>query len=76
MPCPNMGDYEGRTGLSPLAAYPSTMEYEANKGNLYPRHHVYAINYYYSVHARVIRIYQGPSTRVSITRTDDEPARI
>ena len=25
---PNMGDYKGRTGLSPPAAYPSTMERE------------------------------------------------
>ena len=25
-PYPNMGDYEGRIGLSPPAAYPSTVE--------------------------------------------------
>ena len=31
---PNMGGYEGRTGLSPPAAYPSTGGYEANKGSL------------------------------------------
>ena len=30
----NMGDYKGRTGLSPLAAYPSTMGHEANEGSL------------------------------------------
>ena len=71
-----MGDYEGRTGLSPPVAYPSTMEYEANEGSLKPRHHVYAINYYSSTHARVIRLYQGPSTRVSVMRTNDEPTRI
>ena len=33
-PYPNVGDYEGRTGLSPPAAYPSTGGYEANKGSL------------------------------------------
>ena len=33
-PYPNMGDYKGRTGLSPPAAYPSTVEYEANEGSL------------------------------------------
>jgi hypothetical protein len=31
---PNVGDYKGQTGLSPLAAYPSTMEYEANESSL------------------------------------------
>jgi hypothetical protein len=30
----DMGDYEGRIGLSPPTAYPTTMEYEANKGSL------------------------------------------
>jgi hypothetical protein len=72
----DMGDYKGRTGLSPPVVYPSTIGYEANEGSLKPRHHVYAIDYYSSVHARVIHLYQGPSTRVSITRTDDEHARI
>jgi hypothetical protein len=33
-PYPNVGDYRGRTGLSPPAAYPSTMGYEANEGSL------------------------------------------
>jgi hypothetical protein len=46
---PNMGDYKGWTGLSPPAAYSSTVEYEANEGSLLPRHHVYAIDYYSSV---------------------------
>ena len=32
-PYPNVGDYKGRTGLSPPAAYPSTGGYEANEGN-------------------------------------------
>ena len=45
----NLGDYEGRTGLSPPCAYPSTEGYEANKGSLQPRHHVYAIDYYSSI---------------------------
>jgi len=44
-----MGDYEGRTGLSPPAAYPSTVGNEANKGNFELRHRVYAIGYYSSV---------------------------
>ena len=30
----DVGDYEGWIGLSPPAAYPSTMEYEANEGSL------------------------------------------
>ena len=33
-PYPNVGDYKGRTEQSPPAAYLSTREYEANKGNL------------------------------------------
>ena len=32
-PNPNVGDYKGRTELSPLAAYPSTMGNEANESN-------------------------------------------
>ena len=55
----DVGEYKGWTGLSPPTAYPSTMEYEANEGNLQPRHHIYAIDYYSSVR-RVIRLYQGP----------------
>jgi hypothetical protein len=34
MPYPDMGGYKGWIGLSPLAAYPLTMEYEANEGSL------------------------------------------
>jgi hypothetical protein len=30
----DVGDFEGWTGLSPLAACPSTVEYEANEGSL------------------------------------------
>jgi hypothetical protein len=30
----DVGDYKGWTGLSPPVVYPSTMEYEANKGSL------------------------------------------
>jgi hypothetical protein len=52
------------------------MGYEANEGSLKPRNHIYAINYYSSVHARVIYLYQGPFTRVYVTRTDNEPTRI
>ena len=55
----NVGDYKGRTWLSPPTAYPSTMGHEANKGSLSPTHHVYAIDYYSSM-IRVIRLYQGP----------------
>jgi hypothetical protein len=33
-PNPNVGDYKGRIGLSPPAAYPSTMGHEANEGSL------------------------------------------
>ena len=74
MPNPNVGDYKGRTGLSPPAAYTSTMGNEANEGSLQPRHHIYAIDYYSSALVRVIRLYQGPSTRASAMGTDDEPA--
>ena len=31
---PNVEDYMGRTGLSPPTAYRSTMENEANEGNV------------------------------------------
>jgi hypothetical protein len=33
MPYPNVGDYKGQKGLSPPAAYPTTMEYKANEGS-------------------------------------------
>ena len=33
-PYPNVRDYEGQTRLSPPTAYPSTVGYEANKGNM------------------------------------------
>ena len=37
----------GRTGLSPPADYPTMpAELETNKGNLRPRHHAYAFDYY------------------------------
>ena len=70
----DVGDYKGRTGLSPPTVYPSIVEYEANEGNLQPRHHVYAIDYSSIVIARVIRFYPGPSTRASTIGMDDEPA--
>jgi hypothetical protein len=35
---------------------------------------IYDKTYYSSMHVRVIRLYQGPSTRASATGTDDEPA--
>ena len=69
---PNLEDYKGRIGLSPPAAYPSTMEYEANEGSLQPRHHVYAINYYSSINQGYPSL-SGPFTRVFVTRTNDEP---
>ena len=34
MPYPVVADYKRWIGLSPPTAYPSTMEYEANKGSL------------------------------------------
>ena len=72
-PYPNVGDYKGRTGLSPLVAYPSTVEFEANEGSLYSRHHVYAIDYYSSIDQSYSSSL-GPSIRVSIMGMDDEPA--
>ena len=71
---PNVEDYEGWTGLSPPAAYPSTVEYKANECSLYPRHQAYAIDYYSSALTRVIRLYQGPSTRAFAARANDDPA--
>ena len=55
-------------------AYPSTMEYEANKGSLQPRHHIYAIDYYSSALTRVIILYHGPCTRAFTARANDDPA--
>jgi hypothetical protein len=48
-PYPNVEELEGWTELSPPAAYPSTMEHEANEGNFELKHHVYAIGYNSSV---------------------------
>ena len=70
----DMGEYKGQTGLSPPTAYPSTVGNKVNEDSSYPRQHVYTIGYYSSVHARVIRLYQSPSTRASTMGTDDEPA--
>jgi hypothetical protein len=36
---PNIGDYKGRTGLSPLAAYPSTGGTVISEGSYAPEHH-------------------------------------
>jgi hypothetical protein len=48
MPNPNVGDYKGWTGLSPPVTYPDRpWGRVANKGNFKPRHHVYAIDYYF-----------------------------
>ena len=47
--CTNHTDclHSGRTGMSPPAVYPTIpAEYETNKGNLRPRHHAYAFDYY------------------------------
>jgi hypothetical protein len=33
-PYPNVRDYKERTGLSPAAAYPSTVEYKINEGSI------------------------------------------
>ena len=67
-----MGDYKGWIGLSLPVTYPSTMGYKANEGSLEPRHHVYAIDYYYSIDQGYPSL-SGPFTRVSDTRVDDEP---
>ena len=48
-PNPHVGDYKGRIGLSPPAAYPDRpLRRYANNSTLLPRHHVYASEYYYS----------------------------
>ena len=47
--CTNHADClrSGWTGLSQPAVYPTiSTEYETNKGNLRPRHHAYAFDYY------------------------------
>jgi hypothetical protein len=41
--------------------------------HLWPRHHVYAIDYYSSTYTWVIYLYQGPYTRASVTGMDDDP---
>ena len=38
---PNMGDYKGRTWLSPLAAYPSTGGTIISEGSHAPEHHAH-----------------------------------
>ena len=62
MSYPNVGDYKGRTGLSPPAAYPSTVEYGANEDNQQSRHHVYTTDYYSD--AGQVPALQDPSTGV------------
>jgi hypothetical protein len=48
MPNTNVGDYEGRIGLSPPAVYPDRpWERVANKGDFKPRHHIYTIDHYF-----------------------------
>jgi hypothetical protein len=43
-------EHDKRIGLSPPTAYPyNTLWLEANKGNLRPKHHIYAVNYYSSI---------------------------
>ena len=47
--CTNHTDYlcSRQTGLSPHAVYPTIpAKYETNKGNLRPRHHAHAFDYY------------------------------
>ena len=73
MPYLDMGDYEGWTGLSPPTAYPSTMGYEANEGNVQLRHHIYATTTTLAL-ARNFCLYQESSTRAPTARIDDEPA--
>ena len=54
--CTNHTDYlrSGCTGLSPPVVYPIILaEYETNKGNLRPRHHAYAFDFY----SRVVQGY-------------------
>ena len=51
----------GRTGLSPPAVYPKIpAEHETNKGNLRPRHHAYAFDYYSRVVKGYPVIIRGP----------------
>ena len=69
----DVGEYEGQTELSPPTTYPSTMGNKVNEDSFYPRHHVYTIDYYSRVHARVIHFYLGPSTRSTTTKMNDEP---
>jgi hypothetical protein len=68
-----MGDYEGWTGLSPPAAYPSTVGHEANKVASSLDTTSTLLTTTLALY-RVIRLYREPSTRVSAMRADDEPA--
>ena len=69
-----MGDYEGRIKLSPPAAYPDIPwgRYE-NKGNLKPRHHVYAIDYCSSLARLRLKTQVLRLARTPFTRTEDDP---
>jgi hypothetical protein len=72
-PYPNVGDYEGWTGLSPPTAYPSTMEYKINEGIASSLDTTSTLLTTTLASIRVIRLYSEPSTRVSTMGTDDEP---
>ena len=80
---PNIGDfakrnnccYAGQTGLSPPSVYPfHTMELRANKGNLRPRHHVYAIYYYSRVGQGYPIFIRGPPLEHPLLEGTIDPA--
>jgi hypothetical protein len=72
---PNMEDYKGQTGLSPPAAYPSTMGNEENEvtSSLDTTSMLLVTTL---TLARNLRLYQKSSTRASTIGTDDEPASL
>jgi hypothetical protein len=56
-----MSEHGGRTGLSPPTTYPATpWGLIAYKGNLEPRHHVYAADYYSSIDQGLPVFIRGP----------------
>ena len=73
-PNPNVGDYEGRIGLSPPATNPDRpLGRDANKGNLKPRNHVYTIDYYFSTNHTLSKD-SSPYDRTPVTQMDANPA--
>ena len=80
---PNVGDftkrnnccYTGWMELSPPSVYPfHTMELRANKDNLWPRHHVYTVDYYSRVDQGYAIFIRGPPLEHPLLERTIDPA--